>query len=93
MATDNVAVTHGEGANGRTPVRNRRDGHSGPVGRRTVGLLLALWTTLIAAWLVSAIAGGTLTTPAVGLAVAGLIGVVWLIGLLILGAFLVSPRE
>lgn len=64
-----------------------------PLRPRTIGLLMLLWTALMAGWFLTVAAGGSLRTLALGLAVGGLIGVIWLIGLLLLGLFLVSSRE
>jgi hypothetical protein len=62
-----------------------------PPRPRTIGFLMLLWTALMTGWFLSVAAGGSLRTPALALAVGGLIGVVWLLGLLVLGLFLASP--
>lgn len=62
-----------------------------PLRSRTIGILMLLWTALMTGWFLSVAAGGSLRTPALALAVGGLIGVVWLLGLLVLGLFLASP--
>ena len=64
-----------------------------PLTPRSIGLLLVLWTALMVGWFISVAAGGALSTTAVGLAVGGLIGVVWLLGLLVLALFLVASGE
>lgn len=64
-----------------------------PLRPRTVGLFMLLWTALMTGWFLSVAAGGSLSTPALALAVGGLIGVVWLLGLLVLGLFLVTSGE
>ena len=74
-----------EGAGGRRDPK--------PLRPRTVSLLMLLWTALMAGWFLTVAAGGSLRTPALGLAVGGLIGVIWLLGLLVLGLFLASSSE
>ncbi len=44
-------------------------------------------------WFISVAAGGALSMTALGLAVGGSIGVVWLLGLLVLALFLVASGE
>jgi hypothetical protein len=64
-----------------------------PLRPRTVGLFMLLWTALMTGWFLSVAIGGSLSTPALALAVGGLVGVVWLLGLLVLGLFLVTSGE
>ena len=64
-----------------------------PVSRRAVGLLMLAWTGLILGWFLSLAASGTLVTPGAGVAVGGLVGGVWLIGLLMLAMFIASPPD
>lgn len=66
------------------------DGDPQPLSRRSVGLLMALWTVLMAVWFMVSTADGALRTSTVVLAVGGLIGIVWLLGLLMLALFLVA---
>lgn len=68
------------------------DGDPTPLRPRTIAFLMLLWTALMTGWLLSVAAGGSLSAPAPALAVGGLIVVVWLLGLLVLGLFLASPR-
>ena len=81
--------------NGETENRERTttgsDRDPKPLRPRTIAFLMLLWTALMIGWFLSVSAGGSLSTPAVTLAVGGLIGVIWLLGLLILGLFLASP--
>ncbi len=72
----------------RTGVGSDRD--PTPLRPRTIGFLMLSWTALMTGWFLSVAAGDSLSTPALALAVGGLIGVVWLLGLLVLGLFLVS---
>ena len=75
------------------PNRRPESPKPGPVSRRAVGLLMLTWTALMLAWFLYLGAAGTLTTTGVKLAVGGLVGGVWLIGLLMLAMFLVSSPE
>ena len=72
-------------APGRVPGRPAR-----PLGPREVGLVMTLWTALMGGWFVWTAAGSTFPTSALALAVLALFAVVWLVGLLILGLFLVA---
>ena len=54
---------------------------------------MLLWTALMAGWFLSVAAGGSLRTLALALAVGGLIGVIWLLGLLVLAMFLASSGD
>ena len=60
---------------------------------RTIGFLLLFWTALMIAWFLSVAADGSLPSPALAVVVGGFIGVIWLLGLLILGLFLVRSDE
>jgi fatty acid desaturase len=64
-----------------------------PLRPRTIGLLMLFWTALMTGWFLSVAAGGSLSTPALALAVGGLIGVIWLLGLLVLGLLLVTSGD
>ena len=55
---------------------------------RVIAALAALWSVLVAGWLVWIAAGTELRTPAVALAAGLLVAMVWLFGLLILALFL-----
>ena len=85
MTGDYVSEKHGRAGPGSGPDPK-------PLRPRTIGFLMLLWTALMTGWFLSVAAGGSLRTPALALAVGGLIGVVWLLGLLVLGLFLASPR-
>lgn len=60
---------------------------------RAVAAFAALWTVLAAGLFVSSAARGGLQTTALALAVGGLIGIAWLLGLLILVLFLVAGAD
>ena len=64
-----------------------------PLRPRTVGLLMVVWTTLMLGWFAYIAATAALSTAAVTLAVGGLVGSVWLIGLLMLAVFLSKPED
>ena len=64
-----------------------------PLRRRTVGLLMVAWTALMLGWFAYIAATAALSTAAVTLAVGGLVGAVWLIGLLMLALFLSTPDD
>lgn len=81
---------HGPGGQ-RARTASQRDSES--IRPRTVSVLMLLWTGSMIAWFLSALVGGLLPTPAVALAVGGLIGVVWLLGVLVLSLFLFMPRD
>ena len=85
MTSDNKSEKQGRNSVGSGP-------NPTPLRPRTIGYLMLLWTVLMTGWFLSVAAGGSLRTPALALAVGGLIGVVWLLGLLVLGLFLASPR-
>lgn len=72
----------------RTGVGSDRD--PTPLEPRTTGFLMLLWTALMTGWFLSVAVGGSLSTPALALAVGGLIGVVWPLGLVVLGLLLLS---
>lgn len=84
MTSDNESEEQGRTGEGSGPDPT-------PLRPRTIGFLMLLWTAGMAGWFLSVAAGGSLSTPALAIAVAGLIGVIWLLGLLILGLFLASP--
>lgn len=71
------------------PTDHRRD--PSPLTRREVGFLILIWTVAIGGWfaitVVNSAIGGTALVLAVG---GGLFGAIWLLGLLILGLFLVG---
>lgn len=77
------------------PIRDRDDAGHDPkqLSTRFVGLLVALWTANMAGWFISIAAGGALRTAALALAVGGLIGVLWLLGLLILAFLMPASRD
>lgn len=69
--------------------------HAPPVSGRFLGLAAMAWTTGCAGWLGWTALEGKLDTTAVAIAVAGFVGVVWLLGLLILSLFRIGrdPSE
>ena len=54
---------------------------------------MAAWTILMLSWFAYIAATAALSTAAVTLAVGGLVGAVWLIGLLMLALFLSTPDD
>ncbi len=60
---------------------------------RVIAALAALWSVLVAGWLVWIVAGTELRTPAVALAAGLLVAMVWLFGLLILALFLAVSSD
>lgn len=86
-------MTNDDGSERRRPagVGDERDPQ--PLTPRTVGLLMLLWTTLMAGWFLWVAAGGSLRTLALALAVGGLIGAIWLLGVLVLAMFLGTSGE
>lgn len=70
------------------PTRPGGDRDPSPLSPRAVGLLMLLWTAVIAAWFALTAANGTFQNAALVLAVASLFGVIWLFGLIILVLFL-----
>ena len=77
---------------GRRPAQ-RSSPDPKPLRPRTVGLLMAAWTILMLSWFAYIAATAALSTAAVTLAVGGLVGAVWLIGLLMLALFLSTPDD
>ena len=58
---------------------------------RQVGALMLIWTAVMGAWFAITVINGAIGDTALVLAVGGgLLGVIWLFGLLILGLFLVA---
>lgn len=68
----------------------RGEDHPQPITPRAVGRLMLLWTIVLTGWFASVAANSTVQTVTLALAVAGLFGVIWLLGLLILGLFMAS---
>ena len=60
---------------------------------RFLGMLALLWTAGCGAWLGWTAIEGKLDTPMVTVAVAGLVGIVWLFGLLIVFIFWIGRAE
>jgi len=64
-----------------------------PLTRREVGFLTLIWTVAIGGWFAITLVNGNIGGTALVLAVGGgLFGAIWLLGLLILGLFLVGAE-
>lgn len=70
---------------GRPPGRDPR-----PLTRREVAVLMLVWTIAMGGWFAFTIDNGAIDRTALVLAVGGLFAVIWLLGLLVLGLFLVG---